>query len=360
MVLPVNLSFLMNKPTGISTYARHIARHIGDLDPVFLAADRLDFAPDCRYPIARGLTPEQGARGHAKRLLWTQFSLPRICRQLQTDRLFSPLPEAPLGSIDPKFRYAVTAYDLTPLRFPQKASPLLAYHKLYVPAVLRRADRILAISETTARDLRSFFEIDSAKIAAIPLAYDRELYYDRDLDRANYFIYIGRQEPYKNLDRVVQALALVSDDTELHIVGRVDPRYAPALRRRARALNVEHRVKFRGYVPEADLPDAIGRAIGLVFPSLWEGFGLPILEAMACGTPTIVSDFGAMAEVAGTAAELVDPYSVAAIASAMQRLWDDSMMRSQLRAAGLARVRDFSWEKTGRDTCEALRFLADR
>ncbi|NJN62881.1 MAG: glycosyltransferase family 4 protein [Coleofasciculaceae cyanobacterium RL_1_1] len=363
MVLPINLSFLMDKPTGISTYARHVAHALGDrddLDPLFLVADRhRDFATYRRFSIPPQLTPEQGVRGHARRLLWTQFSLPRVCRQIQSNVLFSPIPEAPIGSINSQFRYAVTAYDLIPLRFPQKATPLLAYHKFYVPEVLRRADRILAISTATARDLRSFLQIDPKKIEVIPLAYDRQQYYDRRLPRSNYFVYVGRQEPYKNLDRIIQAMAQIPDEIELHILGKVDARYAPALKHRAKLLKLSHRIKFCGYIPEVELPEAIGRAIGLVFPSLWEGFGLPILEAMACGTPVITSNFGSMPEVAGEAALLVDPYNVSMIAAAMRLLWNDSAARSQLQAAGLKRVNAFNWEKTGQLTGDALRFLVD-
>lgn len=361
MVLPINLSFLMDKPTGISTYARHVAHALGlrdDLQPLLLVADRhQDFAAYPRQSIPQHLTPEQGIRGHCQRLLWTQFALPRICRQFQANALFSPIPEAPIGSINSHFRYAVTAYDLIPLRFPQKATPLLAYHKFYIPEVFRRADRILAISTATARDLRSFLHIDTQKIDVIPLAYDHRQYYDRQLPRSNYFVYVGRQEPYKNLDRIIQAMALIPDDVELHILGKVDPRYAPALKHRAKTLRISHRIQFRGYVPEAELPIAIGQAIGLVFPSLWEGFGLPILEAMACGTPVITSDFGSMPEVAGEAALLVDPYNVGMIAAAMRLLWHDSAARSQLQAAGLKRVEAFRWEKTGQLTGDALRCL---
>ena len=364
MVLPVNLSFLMQKPTGISTYARHVAHALGqreDLKPIFLVADRhRDSVFEQCFRVPHRLTPEQGISGHLRRLFWTQFSLPRICRKLQANALFSPIPEAPIGSINPNFRYAVTAYDLIPLRFPQKVTPLLAYHRFYVPEVLRRADRVLAISAATARDLRSFLQIDTHKIEVIPLAYDRQQYYDQNLPRSNYFVYIGRQEPYKNLDRIIQALAQTPDEIELHILGQVDSRYAPALQQRAKSLKVHHRVKFCGYVPEAELPKRIGQAIALVFPSLWEGFGLPILEAMACGTPVITSDFGSMPEVAGDAALLVDPYNVNMIAAAMRVLWNDEAARSQLRLAGLKRVKAFSWEQTGQATGDALRYLLDR
>jgi len=357
MVLPVNLSFLMKKPTGISTYARHIIQHLGELDPVFLSAQPLPVnLPHAlhAYPIPHNLTPEQGLPGHLRRLSWTQFQLPRICYTLKSKTLFSPLPEAPISSVIPGFRYAVTAFDLIPLRFPQQVSPLLLYHRCYVPTVLRSADRILAISQATARDLHTFFGIPAHKIVVTPLAYDRDLYRPQNLPTEPYFVYIGRQEPYKNLQRLIKALARLPEEVELRVIGATDRRYVPNLCKCAKELGIRHRIKFLGYVPENRLPQVIGRAIALTFPSLWEGFGLPILEAMACGTPVITSDLASMPEVAGDAALLVDPYDVEAIANAMQNLLTDNLMRQELRQAGLAHAQTFSWERTGKLTCEAL------
>ena len=123
-------------------------------------------------------------------------------------------------------------------------------------------------------------------------------------------------------------------------------------------LGISHQVKFLDYVPYDDLPKIIRSAIALVFPSLWEGFGLPVLEAMACGTPVITSNLSSLPEVAGDAAILIDPYKVEEITDAMQAIANETGLRSHLSQLGLQRATQFSWEKTGQATVEVLkRFL---
>ena len=138
------------------------------------------------------------------------------------------------------------------------------------------------------------------------------------------------------------------------IAGSEDKRYTPLLKAQVQELGLVERVKFLDYIPATDLPKVINQAIALVFPSLWEGFGLPVLEAMGCGTPVITSNLSSMPEVAGGAALLVNPYSVEEIASAMQELAVDAKVRSHLRELGLARAKQFSWEKTGLETAAIL------
>jgi glycosyltransferase involved in cell wall biosynthesis len=137
---------------------------------------------------------------------------------------------------------------------------------------------------------------------------------------------------------------------ELWLGGSGDSRYTPQLRAQVAELGLEGKVKFLDYIPQTALPQAIRQAIALVFPSLWEGFGLPVLEAMACGTPVITSNLSALVEVAGDAAIFVDPYQVQQIASAMHELSDDRNLRCQLRQAGIQRASQFDWAKTARST----------
>jgi glycosyltransferase involved in cell wall biosynthesis len=145
-----------------------------------------------------------------------------------------------------------------------------------------------------------------------------------------------------------------SRDCELWIAGPPDPRYTPTLQAQVDQLSVSDRVKFLDYVPYDGLPTLINQAIALVFPTLWEGFGLPVLEAMACGTPVITSNLSSLPEVAGDAALLVNPYETREIAEAMEAIATDSKLRSQLRGLGLKRASQFSWAKTGQATVEVL------
>jgi glycosyltransferase involved in cell wall biosynthesis len=357
----VNLSFLIREPTGISTYASNIFPHLQALNPTLLVSQPVD-RYSC-YLAPKNLTPKQGKKGHFQRLVWTQLQLPKLYQELKSQLLFSPIPEAPLYT---NCRFVVTSFDLIPLRFPNRLSPLRLYHKYYTPQVFKQAEHIICISESTARDVTEFYKIPSNKITPILLAYDsqhfRPVVVEDEKYRSQYpyFLYVGRHDPYKNISRLIVAFASLPSNNEyqLWLAGPSDKRYTPVLKKQVQELGLNHRVKFLEYVPYDDLPKIISGAIALVFPSLWEGFGLPVLEAMACGTPVITSNLSSLPEVAGDAAILIDPYKVEEITDAMQAIANQSELRSQLSQLGLQRATQFSWEKTGKATVEVLkRFL---
>ncbi|MGF1497518.1 MAG: glycosyltransferase family 4 protein [Elainellaceae cyanobacterium] len=355
--LLVNLSFLMQQPTGLATYGMNLYPWLRSLRPILLTArPDEDFA--CQK-VPSGMTAEQGSKGHAKRLIWTQTRLPHLYRQRRASLLFSPIPEAPLLA---GCRSVVTVHDFIPRRFPaKKLSPLALYQRYYVPQVLRQAVHVIANSEATAQDAMGFAGVAARQITPIPLAYDDRHFRCLDLPTEPYFLYIGRYDPYKNLHRLVAAFAQIAPNVaaDLWLAGSMDGHHTPALAAQVEHLGLSDRVKFLGYVPYGELPELLNRAIALVFPSLWEGFGLPVLEAMACGTPVITSNCASLPEVAGDAALLVDPYQINQIADAMRTVATDDQARSQLRTAALRRAQQFSWKKTGDRTVEVLqRYLA--
>ncbi len=350
----VNLSVLFDKPTGITTYANSVYPYLQPLDPTLLIANPV---PDSRcHIIPKNLSPASGSPGHLRRLLWTQFRLPSLYRQLKGSLVFSPVPEAPLYT---SCRYAVMVHDLIPLRFPEifEKSPLRYYFRYYVPQVVRQADLVVCNSETTARDICDFWGIPAHKVMPIPLACDRDHFRPLNLPPYQgrpYFLYIGRPDPYKNLKRLISAFATLGKNCELWIAGSSDARYTPKLQEQVKTLNIEGRVKFLEYIAYDKLPILLNQAIALVFPTLWEGFGIPVLEAMACGTPVITSNCSSLPEVAGDAAVLVDPYNTQELTAALCLLIDDASLRSQLKTLGLQRVRQFSWQNTGQQTVEVL------
>jgi glycosyltransferase involved in cell wall biosynthesis len=251
----------------------------------------------------------------------------------------------------------VTVHDLIPLHFGRAFSPMGFYCRQYLPRVIHQATHILCNSEATHQDIHRFLRPPPVPITVIPLAYDDRHYRWLDLPRQPYLIYLGRHAPYKNLARLIQAFAQLpagAVDLQLWIGGAGDRRFTPALQTQVQELGLESRVRFLGYVPEGDVPRLLNQAIALVFPSLWEGFGLPVLEAMACGTPVITSNLAALPEVAGEAALLIDPYQVGELAAAMAAVWQDSQLWQQLHRAGLQRTQRFSWAKTGSATAAVL------
>jgi glycosyltransferase involved in cell wall biosynthesis len=341
----------MEKPTGISTYASNLLPSLRSLHPTLLTSREI---PNYTcHPVPPKMTPEQGSRGHFARLWWTQFQLPKIYRNLRSRLFFSPVTEAPLFV---GCRSIVMVHDLIPLRFSRNFSPLTNYTRYWVPLVLRQAEHIICNSHATAQDITRFFKIPPQKITAIPLAYQADHFRFLDLPKQNYFLYLGRIDPYKNVERLIAAFANLPQRShyELWIAGPADSRFLPALITQIEQLHLTAQVKFLNYVSYDELPRLINQAIALVFPSLWEGFGLPVLEAMACGTPVITSQLSSLPEVAGTAALLVDPYQVAAITDAMQAVANDAGLAAQLRDRGLAQASQFSWAKTGVATAAVI------
>jgi glycosyltransferase involved in cell wall biosynthesis len=353
----INLSFIGQKPTGLATYALNLIPELSLPGLKLLASDNV---PKSRLkgqvclPIPAQFTPEQGKLGHLRRLAWTQMQLPKIYADQRASLLFSPVPEAPLYS---RCRSIVVVHDLIPLRFPSWKSPLTQYARHYMPRVLEQAEHILCNSTATAQDITQFFQIPAHKITPIPLAHDRQNFRPMDLPNRSdrpYFLYVGRPDPYKNLARVLWAMTALPPEYELWIAGSSDRRFTPRLQAQATELGLGDRVKFLEYVTYDHLPILYNQAIALIFPSLWEGFGFPALEAMACGTPVITSNLSSLPEVTGDAAILIDPYNEAEITEAMRQLVLNPAERSRLRSAGLAQASQFSWTKTAQATGAVL------
>jgi glycosyltransferase involved in cell wall biosynthesis len=357
----------MQQPTGISAYTQNILPSLASLEPTLLTSALItDYNS---YQIPNRLSPDHGTIAHLRRLWWTQQQLPKIYKRLDAALLFSPIPEAPLYS---SCRYVVTVHDLIPLRYPKRFSPLTPYFRFYIPQVLYQAEHIICNSQATADDMIHFWGIPARKITPILLAYDQQHFFPSPSSRLHpnetltpatsikhqpcqYFLHLGRPDPHKNVGRLIAAFAKVSaTDNELWLIGPPDPRYTPQLQQQAAELGVRDRVRFLNYIPYDQLPDVIRGATALVFPSLWEGFGLPVLEAMGCGTPVITSNCSSLPEVAGDAAILIDPMDTNEIASAMTTLAQDSKLQAKMREQGLKRAAQFSWEKTGQATVEVL------
>ena len=346
--LLINLAVLFNKPTGIATYASNLLESLRSLNPTLLTVQEFDRF-NC-YSVPNNMTPTQGSKGHFRRLVWTQFQLPRIYHQLKANLIYSPLPEAPLYC---DCRHIVMCHDLIPLRFPKLTSPLTNYFRYIIPTVLNQAEHIICNSKATAQDIVDFYGIAASKITPILLGYDAANFYPHKQEpNCPYFLYLGRHDPYKNLHGLIAAFAAMSNcrDYQLWLAGSTDDRFTPKLQQQARELGVLERVKFLDYLDYHELPVVISNAIALVFPTFWEGFGLPVLEAMACGTPVITSNLASLPEITGDAAILINPYHTTEITRAMQSLAEDEKMRSHLSSLSLQQARKFSWSKTGEAT----------
>ena len=257
----------------------------------------------------------------------------------------------------------LTIYDLIPLLFPQQVSSSARLLFRWMTALaLRTASHVIVISQATHHDLLTFYHLPPQKVTAIPLAADPAFHPQppAEVERVrrkyglpeNYLLYLGINKPHKNLVRLIDAFSRLTFDVSrfmLVIAGAWDPRY-PEPRQRAESLGLEKTIRFFGPVPEADLPALYSGAALFVFPSLYEGFGLPVLEAMACGVPVICSHTSSLPEVTGDAAIMVNPLDVDELATAMERVLGDPSLREDMSKKGIMQARRFSWERTARET----------
>ena len=262
----------------------------------------------------------------------------------------------------------LTFYDLIPLRFPAYVSGRARLlFRVTMQLALHTAQRIVAISEASRRDLLATFRMASEGVTTTPLAPDPRFCPQSAATVADlrtryglpgdFLLYVGINKPHKNLVELVKAYAaLPASSAPLVIAGAWDARY-PEAKQAAAALKLTERVRFLGPVTEVDLPALYAAATAFIFPSRYEGFGLPVLEAMACGTPVACSNVSSLPEVAGTAALLFDPSDVAAITAALGRLLDDATLRADLRARGLTQAERFTWKQTAAATLAVYRKL---
>lgn len=295
--------------------------------------------------------------------LETRLLFPRDVRATNADVLVCTDPQA--IAIAPGFRTVAVLYDLVPLRFANQYLPRTALISRasyeFQLRQIRRAHHLIAISEASRRDAIELLGIPPNRISVAYLAVDRERFKPSDSAYAReqmarsysierpYFLYVGGFDDRKNLRRLVHAFSRVaaSNDTVLAIAGTLG-RLGEQLRTEMAELPSADRIRWLGYVPEDDLPMLYTGALALAFPSIYEGFGLPVLEAMSCGTPVLTSPTSSLPEVAEDAALYANPYSIDEIAAGLRRLATEQALRAELRERGLERAERFSWTDTAR------------
>jgi glycosyltransferase involved in cell wall biosynthesis len=273
-------------------------------------------------------------------------------RLTRNDLFFSPGYNTPLFCESP---FVFTICDLSHVYCPENSSPMIRlYYATVAKRACHRAASILTISEFTRTQIVEWSGVPPEKIANVRCGVD-PAYHPGD-DRYGlpfpYLLCVSNRKRHKNEFRVVEAFAKSGLAAELRLVftGDRTAKIADWIERH----NVTSAVQFVGRVPEPRLPSLYRGAEALVFPSLYEGFGLPLLEAMASGTPAVTSNITALPEVAGDAALLVDPTSVEQIAAAMRRITGDNFLRRELRQKGLAQAAKFSWKSTAARVHETL------
>jgi glycosyltransferase involved in cell wall biosynthesis len=357
----IDYTAAVHQSAGIGRYTREMVQA--------LAAEGR-FAPEYRLFVAdrdhQTLPPLPGSNfaWRTTRLserwlarLWYRLRLP-----LSVETWTGPLqlfhaPDFVLPPVRRNIRTIVTIHDLSFVREPESVMPGMSNHlNRWVPRSVARADAVIAVSEATCRDLIELYQTPPAKIKVLyhgvtsnfrPVvdpAHLQEVRQKYGLGQSPFILSVGTVQPRKNYQRLIQALGRVVGEIKLVIAGGKGWNYENILAEIDKQ-GLQGRVHFTGFVAEADLPALYSAATIFVYPSLYEGFGLPVLEAMACGLPVIASDQSSLPEVVGKAGLLVNPGQVEAIAAAISRLLEDEALRQALSSAGLARAAEFTWAK---------------
>lgn len=300
---------------------------------------------------------------------WNQIRLSWELWKHPVDLFFQPAHTLPIFKSK---RTITTLHDIGFERLPKLYRPAeLRYHRWSASLAVRRADRILTVSEFSRREIIERYKLAPERVVATPLAVDGARYNADISDGAKesalskyrfsrpFMIYAGRLEEKKNIVNLIHAFSIfkgwrgVGDPVKLLLVGA--PGFGiERIKKEIAKRGLEDFVALPGYVPEGDLPALIAAARALILPSWYEGFGLPILQAQACGTPVIAADAASMPEVGGNAALYAKPGEPERIADAMRILMDDDAEWNRRRAAGLENVKNFSWDETARRTMDAM------
>ncbi len=362
---------LRAKRTGTERYSLEIIRHLLVLPAAAQHQWRLyvDVVPPQEFFPAQtpgAAQPNVEICYLPARHLWTHRALAREVIQHKPDVLFIPAHVLPF--VLPSRRLppsVVTLHDLGYHYFPEAHT---RFQRLYLQVSTRwsatAATQLIAVSQATANDITQFYGAPSDKIQVVYEAFASDQIDDSAATKGRplhlqrpYALFVGTLQPRKNLVRLIQAYAKLSKTTSLSwdlVLAGSAGWLKQSLPELVNELGLSKRVHFIGYVADADLPALYAGAIFFCFPSLFEGFGLPVLEAQSYGAPVMTANNSSLPEIAGDAAILVDPLDVDAIADAMLRLSQDEDLRQKLITAGYANVKRFSWEKAARETLAVL------
>ncbi len=366
-VVAVDARWVFRELSGIGRYTLELLRQLGEIGGGFrfvvLVRDG-----ERREFVARAAGLEGKSHFEFAELPWGPFSLrgqftvARWLRERGVGIYHSTNFMVPLPAFPRRRPHAVKCicniHDLIPLVHPEYTPKALktrffAMYRGLMHEIARRVDAVVTGSESARRDIVRMLGIPSGRVAVAADGVDERHVPGGEKPSVRggpkTILYVGRSDPYKNLPGLVEVFArLVKEEgveARLRIVGSPDARY-PEAGEAARRLGVADRVEWSGYLDDAGLVKAYQEADVLALLSRYEGFGLPVLEAMACGTPVVCSNAASLPEVAGAAAWLVDPDDRAGAGAALKRVLTDAAMSDRLRAAGLAQARKFSWRTT--------------
>lgn len=348
--------------TGIGTYTREIIRNIINMDKI---NDYYLFWSDRDYEMLKGypnIKISMSSKKHHR--FWDQYYIPDILKNKKVDLYH--VPQNGIGLPQSKnCIYVATIHDLIPYIMPETVGRgYLTKFLSQMPAIISSVDMIITVSEWSKKDIMRIFDVPEDRIAVTHLAADT-IFKPLNKDSAvqfiketygisgNMILYLGGFSPRKNVKSILVAFSMIykslSKDYKIVIIGSAKDEHQ-FLNKLAQSLNIGDSVLFTGYVPYEDLPYFYNASDVFVYPSLYEGFGLPVLEAMCCGTPTITSNVSSIPEVAGDGGLLINPCDAEELSRAIFNVLEDNSMKADLITRGFERASLFNWKSTAAET----------
>lgn len=372
----IDYTSAIHQSAGIGRYTREMVKALADIDmqppqyQLFVANTKQKMLPPAPGPNFHWKTTQLSRR-------WLERLWYRLRAPLPIERWTGPLtlfhaPDFVLPPVNRNTRTLVTIHDLSFVRHPESVMPGMSrYLNKWVPHSVQQADHVIAVSEATRHDLIELYNTPPEKVSVLyhgvtpeftpitdpaQLATVRQKY---SLGEQPIILNVGTVQPRKNIQRLIQAFVGVDTQATLVIAGgkgwQSDDIYAEVKRQ-----GLTNRVHFTGFVADDDLPALYSAATLLAYPSLYEGFGLPVLESMACGTPVVASNQSSLLEVVGDAGLQVNPTDTAAITAAMQQLLDNADLRQKLSVAGKKQAAKFTWSSMAADLIEIYKELSSK
>jgi glycosyltransferase involved in cell wall biosynthesis len=356
-------SILLERPTGIGRYTYHLLDSLGKVDPVNAY---ILHAPKRRFDFKRRLP--DFSRYHN-----FEPCLDHSCQGPGPSDIYHMASPDAIGPHEGKL--VVTVHDMIYKTYPQGHSPqTIELSEKNMQAIAAKAAKIICISEQTRRDLHAFLDLPVERSCVVHNGVDHNLFYPlADHERLGarrqlkslgidkpYILYVGTIEPRKNLTGLLESFAILKSKNifpGVLVVAGMKGWMVENINDLIKKLGLKSHVIFTGFITDGQLRTIYSMAEAFVFPSFYEGFGFPILEAFSCGTAVITSSTSSCAEIAGEAAVLIDPSNPTAIAAAMEQVLTDKNVRDGLRAAGLKRAAEFSFEKTAHGTLDVYQGL---
>lgn len=353
--IAIDATSIPEKPTGIGNYIKGLINALANIEStnnlfVLVRSDQIGLFKHQRLNIVNC-----GKLNVTKRLLWEQFSLPFLLKKLKIDILHSPNYTIPLFA---QCKKVCTIHDLTSYIFPNRRKKIHGcFFRLMIKLSVYNADCIISVSENTKKDIQRIFKKIKTPVECVYQGFSSS--YSRDdksiiptknmIANKPYFLFVSTIEPSKNVERMVDAFISFNNSCDkkysLCISGKLGWGYKNVLEK-IEDESKNQSIEYRGYVKDNELVELYRDAFAFIYPSLYEGFGIPPLEAMACGVPVLCSNNSSLPEVVADAALTFDPYSTEEIESAMKKISDNNQLRDELINRGYAQCKKFSWNDT--------------